>query len=94
MNCSSSAKDNLLGIALGVIFLLAIVMGAGPGIYLINPDSADPDAKCTFLSMPIVYAWIVFWFLVQAGVILVAYFKLWKEPQSERSGETPEHDND
>lgn len=85
MNCPLCKKANSLGIALSVIFVLAVVMGTGPGIYLVNPDPADPETVRTFLSLPIIYAWVVFWFLVQAGVILVAYFKLWKEPQPEES---------
>ncbi len=85
MNDTSPTKNGLLGFVLSVIFVLAIVMGTGPGIYLINPDPADAEANRTFLSVPIIYAWVVLWFLVQAGVILVAYFKLWKEPQAEES---------
>jgi len=76
MNNSSSGRKRLT-IALSVIFALAIVMGAGPGMYLVNPDADDPDATFTFLGMPVIYAWVTFWFLVQAVVVLVAYFRLW-----------------
>ena len=63
---------------LSVVFLLAMVMGCGPGLYLINPDPAEPNATFTVGGMPVVYVWAVFWFGVQAGAILVAYFFLWE----------------
>ena len=59
------------------IFLFSIIMGPGPGLYLVNPDEANAGA--TFLGAPILYAWAVFWFLVQASVVVVAYCTVWKE---------------
>ena len=73
---------NTLSVALTLVFILALVMGAGPGIYLINPDRADPETARRVLGMPIVYAWTVFWFLVQATVVVLAYIKLWEAPSS------------
>ena len=61
---------------LAVIFVFAAIMGPGPGLYLVNP-SPDDSSPATFLGMPILFAWSVFWFFVQAGVVLVAYCKLW-----------------
>lgn len=90
MNKPPSGRKRLT-IVLSAIFALAIVMGAGPGMYLVNPDSDDPDATFTFLSMPIIYAWIAFWFLVQAGVVVVAYYGLWDTASgndSKRADET------
>jgi len=66
-----------LAVILSGIFLFAMIMGPGPGVYLVNPDSGD--AGVTFLSAPVLYAWAVFWFMVQAAVIVVAYFTVWKE---------------
>ena len=66
-----------LALILSGIFLFALIMGPGPGIYLVNPDSGD--AGVTFLGAPVLYAWAVFWFMVQAAVIVVAYFTVWKE---------------
>ena len=77
MNRSSSAQRRRLAIVLSAVFVMAIVMGAGPGMYLVNPDADSPDATFTVLGMPVLYAWVVFWFLVQAGVVLVAYFRVW-----------------
>ena len=71
-------KRKLLSGVLVGVFLLAMVMGCGPGIYLINPHPADPGAMRTLCSVPVVYAWAVFWCAVQAGVIVAAYFLVWK----------------
>ncbi len=61
---------------LSSIFLFALIMGPGPGLYLVNPSSDNP-APTTCLGMPVLFVWASFWFLVQAGVVLVAYRKLW-----------------
>ena len=61
---------------LAAIFVFATIMGPGPGLYLVNP-SPDDSSPATFLGMPVLFAWAVFWFFVQAGVVLVAYRKLW-----------------
>ena len=80
---SSIPPSNQLAVVLGVIFVLAVVMGAGPGIYLINPDPANAGPTPTFLGMPVVYAWTVFWTFVQGAVILVAYFCLWNTAEAD-----------
>ena len=56
-----------------------MIMGPGPGLRLINPDPSDPDAVYTFLGIPTVYAWGLFWYLIQLVAILVAYRRLWRE---------------
>lgn len=58
------------------LFLFAVFMGPGPGIYLVNPHRGAPT---TLLNVPIVYLWAVGWFVVMAGVILTAYHVLWKQ---------------
>ena len=62
-----------------LIMLLALLMGPGPGIYLVNPDPGDPDAIRFLLGMPIIWLWTVFWFLVEAACIVTAATCLWKE---------------
>ena len=58
-----------------VIFLIAMFMGPGPGMRLVNPSHAgDP---LTIGTVPILYAWALFWFAVQATVVLVAYVTIW-----------------
>jgi hypothetical protein len=71
-----------LAILLGTAFALAMVMGPGPGLYLVNPDPADPQATYAIAGVPILYLWAVFWFGVQAGVVLIAYFTLWNNRRS------------
>ena len=65
---------------LGILFGVAIVMGPGPGIYLINPDPEGSTSRL-FLGLPIVYAWAAFWFLCQAVAVVLAYRMLWKEEE-------------
>lgn len=60
-------------------FVLAMLMGPGPGLRLINPDPSDPNAVFTFMGIPTVYAWGLFWYLVQLVAIIVAYKKLWRD---------------
>jgi hypothetical protein len=61
-----------------LLFFLAMVMGSGPGLYLINPNPSDPQASFTFAGLPTIYAWGLLWYAVQLGVILRAYNKYWK----------------
>ena len=61
------------------LYLLAVFMGAGPGLYLINPDIAEPTATSTALGLPVIYLWGLAWYAVQFGVILYAYLHLWRE---------------
>jgi len=68
-----------LSILLAVIFLTAVTMGSGPGIHLINPDVSDPEAVFTIWGLPKIYVWGLWWYAVQLGAILLAYFKLWKD---------------
>ena len=61
---------------LASIFLFALIMGPGPGLYLVNPSTDNPSST-TFLGMPVLFAWASSWFFVQAGVVLMAYRRLW-----------------
>lgn len=60
------------------VFTLAMVMGPGPGLHLINPDPADPQARFTVSGVPIIYLWGVFWYGIQIAVILTAYYAIWR----------------
>jgi hypothetical protein len=80
MTHNEKSKRQKLSIVLSVIFVFALVMGAGPGIYLVNPDPADPAATLTIWGgIPVIYAWVTFWYLVEATVTATAYFCLWKD---------------
>ena len=65
-----------LGRRLVGVFALALLMGPGPGIYLVNPSSEDA-VPLRVLGMPVLYVWAVFWFLVMAATVVTAYRKLW-----------------
>ncbi|NOX53460.1 MAG: hypothetical protein GXP27_03280 [Planctomycetes bacterium] len=81
MNDRSCLLRKRLSTVLSLVFAIAIVMGAGPGLYLVNPAPSDSAAHVTWLGLPILYAWIVFWFLVEAMVIVLAYLFLWDAAQ-------------
>ena len=65
---------------LALIFVFATVMGPGPGLYLVNP-SQEEEVPATILGMPALFAWAVFWFIVQGGVVIVAYKELWTKEE-------------
>jgi len=68
-----------MGVVLSGLFILTLIMGAGPGLYLINPDPGNPQAVTSLWHVPVVYLWVVFWFLGQAAVVITAYVKLWDD---------------
>lgn len=78
------ASRRRLGRALFATFVLALVMGPGPGVLLVNPDPLDPEARRFFLGMPIVYAWAAFWLAVQAGCVVAAWRWIWRADEEER----------
>ena len=63
---------------LTVIFLFALVMGAGPGSLLIAPPGSEP---ALWFGMPALYLWAVIWFFVEATVILIAARTLWRKEE-------------
>ena len=71
-----------VGWVLTGFFVLALVMGPGPGLYLVNPDPSDPASFRTVLGLPIIYAWGLLWFTVQASVLIVAYFTVWNDEET------------
>jgi len=71
-------KRQKLGRVLALAFVLALILGPGPGLRLINPDISDPEAAYTILGLPRVYAWGLFWYGVELAIILTAYFKVWR----------------
>ena len=52
-----------LGLVLFLLFALAMFMGPGPGLRLVNPE---PNA------------WGLFWYCIQAAVVVTASLTLWK----------------
>ena len=78
MEDRSSSPRRGLAWALGIAFAIAMVMGPGPGLDLINPE---PGALKTAFGLPIVYAWGLFWFGVQVALLLTAYARLWSRSE-------------
>lgn len=56
-------------------FFFALLMGAGPGIYLVNDYAA---AGGTLLGMPALYAWAVGWCAIEAAIVLIAFLTVWR----------------
>ncbi|MFT5467195.1 MAG: hypothetical protein ACI8UO_002299 [Verrucomicrobiales bacterium] len=63
----------------GVLFLIAVLIGAGPGIHLINPAESAAAEEFFIFGMPKLYAWAILWFVVQATALSIAYVKVWKD---------------
>ena len=76
---SNSSPRQRLSRVLLALFFFALFMGAGPGLYLVNDYAA---AGGTLLGMPALYAWAVGWCAVEAGIVLIAYLTVWKEPSA------------
>lgn len=70
-----SPPDRRLRLGLVMAFIFALLMGAGPGLYLVNGYAA---AGGTILGMPALYAWAVGWCAVEAVIVLIAYLKVWR----------------
>ena len=73
----SPAARKLTGWILAAIFALALTMGAGPGIFLI-------DQTQSWFGLPRLYVWVIFWFCVEAIVVVVTYTVLWRAPDTEQ----------
>ena len=56
-----------------------MIMGSGPGLYLINPDISAPNPSFTTFWLADHIRLGALWYAVQSGVILRAYFYHWKD---------------
>ena len=68
-------NKNRHAVVVALVFLLALVMGPGPGAGFVD---GSPDEPNFVGGVPALYAWLVFWFLVMAGCVVVAARTLWK----------------
>ena len=66
------------GLVLFLVFALAMVMGPGPGLRLVNPEPTAARDSLLFLGLPVIYAWGLFWYGVQAAVVVTACLTIWK----------------
>lgn len=71
------AKKRHLSIWLTVAMIFTMIMGPGPGLRLVNPGINDPIASYLFMGVPVIYAWGIFWFIVQLSIVITAYYTVW-----------------
>ena len=65
------------------LFLLAMVLGPGPGLELVNPGKDDSGM---WGPVPVLYAWAWIWFVVLATLLVIAERRIWsrsEEPEFE-----------
>ena len=75
---NKTTRQRRFGLVLFAVFTLAMVMGPGPGLRLINPEPTAARESLLILGVPVVYAWGLFWYGVQAAVVLSACLTIWK----------------
>ena len=80
---TSETGNKRLSSILALVFVFAMIMGPGPGGYLVNPGPDHDGPAPTLLGLPIVYAWAVLWFGVQAAVLVTAYLTIWSRDEQE-----------
>ncbi len=60
-----------LGWILAAVFAVAMLLGAGPGILLVNQPS-------TWFGLPRLYVWGMLWCTVEIIVVVTAYLLVWQ----------------
>ena len=60
------------GWILTAVFIAALLMGPGPGMLLVNRPTA-------ILGIPALYAWGLLWYVVEVGVVVLAYLLVWRD---------------
>lgn len=71
------------GAVLAVVFAMALLMGPGPGILLVN--TARP-----IFGLPAIYLWGLLWYAVEVSVVVLAYLFVWSD--DEPNQQTAEHE--
>ena len=80
---TSETGNKRLSSILALVFVFAMILGPGAGVYLVNPGPNHDGPAPTLLGLPIVYAWAVLWFGVQAAVLVTAYLTIWSRDEQE-----------
>ncbi|MDE0836928.1 MAG: hypothetical protein OSA84_11320 [Akkermansiaceae bacterium] len=62
---------------LAAIFVLALLMGPGPGAMLIDGSADEP---AFWFGIPALYLWTLLWFAVMSGCVVTAALTVWKKP--------------
>ena len=75
-------RRNLLRNLLILLFTVAMVMGTGPGVLLVNRPTS-------VFGIPLLYAWGILWYFILVGIAVLASKYLWK-PDDEAEETNPE----
>ncbi len=70
-----------LGWTLAGLFIIAMLMATGPGVLLVNRPTQ-------VFGAPLLYAWAILWYFVEAGVVVAAYLLVWRTPAEAQSIKT------
>jgi hypothetical protein len=69
------ASKRSLGRWLSLAFIVALLMGPGPGALLIR--AAPGESPVSIWGVPILYLWTVFWAVVMAAVVVLSSHFIW-----------------
>ena len=79
-------RSGTLSVVLTVSMIVTMVMGVGPGLWLINPDKPGESAFGLW-GLPKVYLWGLLWYAVQVVLVGVACFTVWRtDPDDDETG--------
>ena len=67
----NAASRKRLGWLLSGVFVFAMTMATGPGVLLVN-------RPVMLAGVPLIYLWSVLWYFVLAGVVVAAYWFVWR----------------
>lgn len=71
------------GTILTTAMLVAVAMGPGVGLYLVNPDLDDPEPRVTVGGAPVLLVWALCWLAVQLTVVVIAYRTVWTDDEDD-----------
>ena len=71
------------GHILAAAMLVAIVMGPGVGLYLVNPDLDDAEPRVAVGGVPVLLLWALAWLAVQLSVVIIAYRAVWTDEEDD-----------
>ena len=83
-----AGKSTTLAVVLTVGMLATMVMGVGPGLWLINPDEAGESAFGLW-GLPKVYLWGLLWYAFQVGLVVIACLTVWRTDPNADETDTP-----
>ena len=70
------------GLILSLAFVVALLMGPGPGVLLVNRAT-------TIFGLPAVYAWGLLWYVVEVVIVVWAYLAVWSKDKPGKGTQSP-----